>query len=484
MTIFKSKNIFQWGPIDGAPLTIHYSALPGMREMKRDFGLAWPKTVLAYKGDKMAWFNDNDALTSMGVKVVKKFIINKAKKNKILKEWEYRIKTLHKTGREIFQTNLKGLTNEELVNLFQKFDKIFSHYWSYAMLAEPVNFGAEELLRRKLLKIPKQFRDEVLVILAAPTKPSFYAEEELALLNIEKKFKQPKGPLFEKEIKKHWQKYDWMLDNYLRPKPLKKEYFVDLIKKHKKQRLNPVKKQQEILYHLQFAKQQKLKAIKKHKLDKETILYADLVDEFMLFQDERKKNTLKGNRYLDEILKEVGRRRKVRWLVLRYLLPNELVEFINGKNFSKEISKRKKIAVVEYLVGNRYGFLSQEKARQYHKELFRVEVNSKVTEFSGTVASRGYARGKVNILYTARQVNKMRQGDILVTTMTTPDFIVALKKAAALVTDIGGLTCHAAIVSRELKIPCIIGTKIATKVLKDGDKVVVDANNGIIKKLK
>jgi len=80
--------------------------------------------------------------------------------------------------------------------------------------------------------------------------------------------------------------------------------------------------------------------------------------------------------------------------------------------------------------------------------------------------------------------DKLKQGDILVTTMTTPDFLFIMKKAAGFITDEGGITCHAAIVSRELKIPCIIGTKIATKVLKDGDLVEVDAKKGIVRIIK
>ena len=76
------------------------------------------------------------------------------------------------------------------------------------------------------------------------------------------------------------------------------------------------------------------------------------------------------------------------------------------------------------------------------------------------------------------------KGDILVAIMTTPNFIPALEKAAAFVTDEGGITCHAAIIAREMKKPCIIGTKIATKFLKDGDIVQVDANNGIVHILK
>jgi len=77
-------------------------------------------------------------------------------------------------------------------------------------------------------------------------------------------------------------------------------------------------------------------------------------------------------------------------------------------------------------------------------------------------------------------MSKMKQGDILVSIATDPDIVPAMKKAAAIVTEQGGVTSHAAIVSRELKIPCVIGTKIATKVLKDGMEVEVDANKGIV----
>ena len=81
-------------------------------------------------------------------------------------------------------------------------------------------------------------------------------------------------------------------------------------------------------------------------------------------------------------------------------------------------------------------------------------------------------------------MNKMNKGDILVSIATDPDIVPAMKKAAAIVTEQGGVTSHAAIVSRELRIPCVIGTKIATKVLKDNDLVEVDATKGIIKILK
>jgi len=77
----------------------------------------------------------------------------------------------------------------------------------------------------------------------------------------------------------------------------------------------------------------------------------------------------------------------------------------------------------------------------------------------------------------------MNEGDILVSIATDPDIVPAMKKAAAFVTDQGGMTSHAAIVAREMNKPCVIGTKIATRVLQDGDYAEVDAHKGIVKKI-
>ncbi|MHB8604068.1 MAG: phosphoenolpyruvate synthase [Thermoplasmatota archaeon] len=97
---------------------------------------------------------------------------------------------------------------------------------------------------------------------------------------------------------------------------------------------------------------------------------------------------------------------------------------------------------------------------------------------SGLGASPGRASGKVAIVEDVTQLDKCADGDILVTQMTTPDMVPAMRRAAAIVTDEGGVTCHAAIVSRELGVPCVVGTKEATKKLKDGLVITVDGEKG------
>ncbi len=93
--------------------------------------------------------------------------------------------------------------------------------------------------------------------------------------------------------------------------------------------------------------------------------------------------------------------------------------------------------------------------------------------------------GKVKIISNPfTESKKIKKGDILVAGMTSPEYIIVMRKAAAVITDHGGITAHAAIVSRELNIPCIVNTKIATQVLKDGQLVEVDTNTGIVKIIK
>lgn len=98
----------------------------------------------------------------------------------------------------------------------------------------------------------------------------------------------------------------------------------------------------------------------------------------------------------------------------------------------------------------------------------------------GLPAAPGIGRGKVRNIIDMEEIDSVEQGDILVTTMTFPAMVPAMRKCAGVVTDEGGRTCHAAIVSRELGIPCIVGTKNGTSVLKDGMEVTVDATRGVI----
>lgn len=118
----------------------------------------------------------------------------------------------------------------------------------------------------------------------------------------------------------------------------------------------------------------------------------------------------------------------------------------------------------------------------------RIEDNCQSTDASetiicGNIAYNGIAKGQICTIFSKNDLGKFRRGQILLAPMTIPTYVEAMRQARAIITDEGGITCHAAIIARELRIPCIVGTKLATTLLTDGDLVEVDANNGIIRKI-
>ncbi|MDE7056479.1 MAG: phosphoenolpyruvate synthase, partial [Lactobacillus sp.] len=106
------------------------------------------------------------------------------------------------------------------------------------------------------------------------------------------------------------------------------------------------------------------------------------------------------------------------------------------------------------------------------------------TLLQGLPASPGVASGRVHVIDDPKDIKEFKEGEVLVTLMTSPDWVPAMKKASAIITNNGGMTCHAAIVSREMEIPCLVGTasrdKAATQTLKTGQLVTVDAKNGVV----
>lgn len=124
---------------------------------------------------------------------------------------------------------------------------------------------------------------------------------------------------------------------------------------------------------------------------------------------------------------------------------------------------------------------STEKEEKKEKEP-AGDISKAEVLLKGAAASVGMGSGKAVVIHSPKEMDQIKEGDVLVTEMTTPDYVPAMKRASAIVTDKGGRTCHAAIVSRELGIPCVVGTDTATKVLKDAGVITVDGKNGVVYK--
>ncbi|MEI6627619.1 MAG: PEP-utilizing enzyme, partial [bacterium] len=190
--------------------------------------------------------------------------------------------------------------------------------------------------------------------------------------------------------------------------------------------------------------------------------------------------------YLMKHLKAIAKKIGVSYEELLDLTTEEIINGINGTDVKNIIEKRRDDRwLVVSVPGEKSKVIDDPRVvEQLISTMIPKAKTSDAGSIVGQIGNKGIGRGTVKVILSPQNSAKMQKGDVLVTTMTTPDFVPLMQKASAIVTDIGGLLCHAAIISRELNIPCVIGTKFATHLLKDGDKVEVDANKGIVKIIK
>jgi len=170
-------------------------------------------------------------------------------------------------------------------------------------------------------------------------------------------------------------------------------------------------------------------------------------------------------------------------LYLSDLLHDEFKKYLTDRVLPsrQEMEERYAWSGLYFAEGKRY-ILDGHQVIELERMIFEKQGGIR-SEVTGKVASSGKVKGICRIIPHPDRVLEFNDGDILITGMTRPNFVPLMKRAGAIVTDAGGLLCHAAIVSRELGKPCVIATEIATKVFKDGDMVEVDAEKGIVRKI-
>jgi len=167
-----------------------------------------------------------------------------------------------------------------------------------------------------------------------------------------------------------------------------------------------------------------------------------------------------------------------------YMTPEELSDYANSKNLDKlKIIDRKKSWLV-LLEGKKIKVYNSNKVDFIlNQQLVNLDFKN-ANSITGQIAQKGIVKGRARIVISQSDYEKkINKGDIIITPMTKPSIVPFLSKVAGIITDDGGALCHASIISRELKKPCIVGTIHATEVLKDGDLIELDANKGVVRKL-
>ncbi|MBI3032720.1 hypothetical protein HYY69_04555 [Candidatus Woesearchaeota archaeon] len=407
--------------------------------------------------------------------------------NKKAEQWKKFTETIYLTN----LTNPAKLSDTELFTFYQQFLDLHPQIASFAawirIIIHQGVLTFEKILKEKI-KDEAEYKNALTVLTSTP-KQSFNGEEEEAflelafnILNKEQNFEelnelsQPSLAL----LTKHRNNYCWIPCGYYDEPAHDLDYYFHRllrVKKdrvHSRQALSTLQELSELIEQKQYVLLQNLK------LSKEALRLMECLQECVYYKDYVRGVLNKGYYLCYPLFEELGKRVKLSMLDVKFLLEEEYEQALFSKtDFTALISKRKKFHIMVVEKGKPIKLMYGKEAEQLVQEI-EGKLDD-VKEIKGMSASPGYAKARVRILKNPADIQNETHDFILVASMTTPEFIVAMQKALAIVTDEGGITCHAAIVAREMNKPCVIGTKLASKVLKDGMIVEVDADRGIIK---
>lgn len=370
-------------------------------------------------------------------------------------------------AKKISRANLKGLTDKELLLLFRKHqdkrDRYSAFAWSAFILNNYVADRATKILDTYIKTYKKEKESEEL------HEALFRPEKKAAILQLQFEVTKRKGRLTKKQFEDLYQKFKWLSCLDIHNKQWTKQEFSTHIKS------------------LEVPSQKKKlslkKIIEKMKISRKDAEYLMMAKRFVYIKDARDDYRRESVFYALSLFIEIAHRMNIDITDISYLQTREIEAFLKNKHpISKQIIAERKNKFVLYLDSHKKLICLHGDEVKKAFSLFNVVSKvEKIQEVTGRVVSKGYAKGNVVIVRGVKDLVKVANGDILVAVATHPDYVPAMRRAAAIITDEGGITSHAAIVAREFGIPCIVGTERATKVFKNGDMVEVDCQEGIVR---
>lgn len=383
--------------------------------------------------------------------------------------------------------DLTKLSFKELAIEMEKFNDIYIDSFIPGMTRPEdylVNKLEKELIDKKFTK-----KDIEIIFSKISTCPNYfplsYSEEPLDFLKLALKVKN--GENVEYLIENHIEKYSWIKgpvefedlafskDDYL----LRLDNLIEDDIEGKIENINRVRKNNDFEYE---------EVLKQYKFSQKAKKLIKAIRDFIFlrtYTTEYSDHLFFTGRHT--VFREISNRTGILDGDLIMLDDKEILDILNKQGImSNEIKsvlmeRKKGFAMiwlngeVRTIFGDESLELQEEIAREFKTS---NEIKSDKKMILGNIANRGKVKGRARILSDYKDIYKVKKGDIIVATMTTPDYVFAMEKAAGFITDEGGITCHAAILSREFNVPCIVGTVNATKEIQDGQMIELDAYAG------
>lgn len=420
--------------------------------------------------------------------------------NSLKQHWqEHEAKELERIIKKIEKTSLSELSGAGFLRLFQEFTAVYERLWREAIFLDAFDLEGEKILEQALVKTKVKARAGDLSLLTTVTDLSTLQREQQSLLGLAVLIKRNRKlaqailagesaknlkrdwPVFGRQLEQHANSFHWLYNDYAIVRRLDEKFFLDRLRARLAEP-DKMKAAAAAIARVKQAPAVKRRLIKELRLPASLINAIDFLVALAVWRDRRKAGNQMASGALRLFAGEAAQR--AGWGI-------EAVEHLFYWEIRSLLSARKS-RLHELTTLRRRGMFwtgRPDAATVYYgpagKKL-RQFFNKAVTggkELSGRPAFPGVARGTVKIVLNQRDFAKMKPGDVLAAHNTRPEFVPVMKLAGAIITEEGGITSHAAIAARELKIPCLVGVQGAVSILRDGDRVEVDAAKGLIKRI-
>jgi len=399
------------------------------------------------------------------------------------------VESVMAAANEIRGQDLRACSNKKLASLVQRVSGAFfdSGQWGIIIsVAEYYQSSASGIIKKLISsrKLSKAEAEEAFQSLCHWPETTFVYREHKELLELAGKVVKAGGlsngkvpPSLQKEFSAHCKKFEWTAFSFQGP-ALDEQYFLsslaDAIRTGETSAQLEQKEKQ--------ASQKRLQWLKHLILTPQELAVVNSIAELFYLKALRKDAEHYCNYAMSFLFKEASRRLAIPLSRVRFMLGAELAEALNaGKTDEKLLVDREKTFAYGLAQGKPVNAAGKfaEKFAQFAPQ----QEHSIANELRGDTACAGKATGVARVILAKSDYPKFRDGDVLISFATNPNMVPLMKRASAIVTEVGGMTCHAAIVSRELGIPCLVSVKKATSAIKDGEKLEVDASQGIVRRL-
>ncbi|MBI2989637.1 MAG: hypothetical protein HYY51_00405 [Candidatus Magasanikbacteria bacterium] len=478
----------------------NYMSLEGMTEMLHEYvDMNLKDTMMIYKDRLGIYFHDAKSFEEIGRHIVEllhkdpgmyaRFVDLQNKNGTILVEFCKRISS----------KDLRSFSNEELYNAWLEYEGlykiVYTSYGTIWIMEDYLNEELYKIIEKRISDNPSQ-ASEMLNILTKQPSAMVSTVHRKALLELAIQIANNhrwKKTLLDATLKdlqsdaslyalmqQHLEAYYWVTRDYEDP-VLDIPSIVKLLKELLGQ--DPREEHKMLLNDLQEIEDKQTEYTSTLALNKEEAGLFQAMRDAAHLKELRKRYVAESLYHFDPVLKEIGKRAHLALKQVRFLKTDQLRRaLLDGENLSDEVNEQMTLSLWRAREGKETELTTGEEAEKFYKEF--CVADPRMTEFTGMPVSPGKAQGPVKIVMNPDECHKVEKGDVIVSVQVVPSFSTAIIKASAIVCDGGhGITSHPATLAREAGIPCVIQTRFARDVLKDGDMVEVDGYAGLVRKL-